>query len=115
VKAENGRTRLIHLVSVTDPESTDQKVLPRFLVTGESAMAMMGIKPVVPPSFVLRCWKCGSTDKCAMQEVIGYSRNGWPKSGCCQADVGLFAEVERPISDQLLIAKVTDIQSQKSN
>jgi hypothetical protein len=71
---------------------------------------MSRLKPVVPPSFLLRCWKCGSTEKCAVQEVGGYIEKGWPKSKCCRTEVGLFMELERPVSDQLLVAKVTELQ-----
>jgi hypothetical protein len=63
----------------------------------------------------MRCWKCGKSVECTMQDVLAYSHNGWPKSECCHVDMGLFAEVERPVSDQLLIAKVAEIQHQNSN
>ena len=41
------------------------------------------------------CHTCGKTVACNRVEILGFLRSSWPM--CCQSEMGLFIEAERPI------------------
>jgi hypothetical protein len=54
-------------------------------------------KPSTGSRHILRCNLCGRADESSQEDLLQYTRRGWPK--CCGAVMTLFTEAEKPGPD----------------
>lgn len=60
----------------------------------------------VEPRRVVQCNTCGCAVECSADELLRYTREGWPR--CCGQVMAFFTEPSRPAADARLILPKSD-------